>query len=137
MRRSCVFTGRTLRLSACPDRHDDRVLGREVTYLRGLGLGDVDLARGAGSADQARGWPPSDPEASHRWSGRIAELVGTAERLEYLIERDKIALWLRTSIPALDWAAPLDLIGQGRHAQVAEVIAALEESASNDADEAI
>lgn len=112
----------------------DAVLAREVTYLRGLGLGDVDLARGAGSADQARAWPPSEPEASRAWSARIAELVTTAERLEYLIERDKIALWLRTSIPSLGWAAPLDLIGQGRHAQVFEVIAALEESALSDAD---
>ena len=112
----------------------DGVLAREVTYLRGLGLGDVDLARGAGSADQARAWPPSDPEASRAWSARIAELVGTAERLEYLIERDKIALWLRTSIPSLGWAAPLDLIGQGQHAKVFEVIAALEESAADDAD---
>ena len=110
------------------------VLAREVTYLRGLGLGDVDLARGAGSADQARAWPPSDPNASHAWSARIAELVSVAERLEYLIERDQIALWLRTSIPSLGWAAPLDLIGQGEHAQVLEVIDALEEGGSNDAD---
>jgi len=110
------------------------VLAREVTYLRVLGLGDVDLARGAGSADQARSWPPSDPEASRAWPTRITELVGIAERLEHLIDRDKVAPWLRTSIPALGWAAPLDLIGQGEHAQVAEVIAALEESASSDAD---
>ena len=43
-------------------------LAREVTYLRTLGLGDVDLSRAAGSADQARGWPPSDP-AESGWTG--------------------------------------------------------------------
>lgn len=104
------------------------MLAQEVTYLRVLGLGDVDLARGAGSADQARSWPPSDPDVSRAWGARISELVSIAERLDHLIDRDKIAPWLRTSIPALGWAAPLDLIGQGRHTEVAEVIDALEES---------
>ena len=96
-------------------------LGREVTYLRTLGLGEVDLARAAGSADQDRAWPPSESEG---WAARIGELVAVAERLEYVIERERIALWLRTSIPELGWSAPLDLIGQGRADQVAEVIEA-------------
>jgi uncharacterized protein (DUF2384 family) len=103
------------------------VLAREVTYLRGLGLGDVDLARGAGSADQARSWPPSDPDVARDWGTRIAELASVAQRLEHLIDRENVAPWLRTAIPALDWAAPLDLIGRGEHAQVSEVIDALEE----------
>ncbi len=104
------------------------MLAREVTYLRGLGLGDVDLARGAGSADQTRSWPPSDPDVARDWGTRIAELASVAQRLEHVIGRGKVAPWLRTAIPALGWAAPLDLVGQGEHAQVAEVIDALEES---------
>jgi hypothetical protein len=97
-----------------------------VTYLRTLGLGDVDLSRAAGSADQERGWPPSEPAESVDWTARIGELVAIAERLEYLIEREYIAPWLRTSIPAAGWSTPLDLIGQGRAEQVVEVIEAVE-----------
>ena len=99
-------------------------LAREVTYLRTLGLGDVDLSRATGSADQARSWPPSEPEESVDWTARIGELVAIAERLEYLIEREKIAPWLRTSLPEAGWRTPLDLIGQGRAEQVVEVIEA-------------
>lgn len=101
-------------------------LAREISYLRGLGLGDLDLARAVGSANDVRSWPPAESGSSD-WVARIGELVGTAERLEYLIEPDSIALWLRTSIPSLGWATPLDLIGQGHHAQVTEVITAFAE----------
>ena len=99
-------------------------LGREVTYLRTLGLGDVDLSRAAGSADQTRSWPPSEPTGPVDWTARIGELVAIAERLEYLIDREHIAPWLRTSIPEAGWNTPLDLIGQGRAEQVMDVIEA-------------
>ncbi len=38
------------------------MLAREITYLRTLGLTDVDLSRAAGSATQVRRWPPSEPD---------------------------------------------------------------------------
>lgn len=102
-------------------------LAREVTYLRGLGLGDVDLSRAAGSGDQARGWPPSEPAGSGDWAARIAELAAIAQALEERLPREHVAPWLRTSIPALGWVTPLDLIGQGRTEQVVEVIEAAED----------
>lgn len=85
---------------------------REITYLRGLGLSDVDLARATG---------PGDDE-------RVAQLAATVARLEQLIDRGHVAQWLRTAIPALRWAAPLDLIGSGAYATVADAIDELEEA---------
>ncbi len=84
---------------------------QENSYLRGHGLSDVDLARATGPGRE----------------DRIAELASTVQRLERLIDRADIAPWLRTSIPALRWAAPLDLIGTGAAAVVAEVIDELEQ----------
>lgn len=89
---------------------------RGLTYLRALGLSEVDLARATAAADDQ--------------AARVAQLAATAGRLERLIDRDLVAVWLRTSIPALRWATPLDLIGSGNHHLVAGVVADLEEEAA-------
>jgi hypothetical protein len=85
---------------------------RETTYLRGLGLSQVDLARATGPGDEER----------------LAALAAVVKRLEQVIGRAHVAEWLRTSIPALRWAAPLDLIGTGDRGLVDRVIDGLEEA---------
>jgi Protein of unknown function (DUF2384) len=49
------------------------------------------------------------------------------ERLERVMVRDYIALWLRKPIPALDGDKPLDVIGEGEYRRVARVISGLED----------
>jgi hypothetical protein len=84
-----------------------------MTYLKTLGLSDVDLARATGTAAER--------------DARVGELAETAGRLERLIDRELVVVWLRTSIPELGWATPLDLIGRGDAALVGQVVADLEE----------
>lgn len=102
-------------------------LAREITYLRTLGLGDVDLSRAAGSATHVRRWPPSEPDPSGRWDERIRELTAIAVQVEEIAGTDAVAPWLRTSMPTRGWTTPLDLIGQDRGDEVAEMVSALAE----------
>jgi hypothetical protein len=56
----------------------------------------------------------------------VIELAEMVERLERLIERDYIAVWLRKPVPLLDDDKPLDVIGRGEYRRVATVISGLE-----------
>jgi len=105
-----------------------KTLLRETGYLVEVGLSDADLARATGSAQStARAWinetnPPTGERAE-----RIIELATLVERLERVMERDYISVWLRKPIPMLDEDKPLDLIGQGEYRRVAKVISGLED----------
>lgn len=105
-----------------------RTLLRETAYLGELGLSDGDLARASGAArSTARAWLREDSAPTGARAERVIELAALAERLERLIERDYIAVWLRKPVPILDDDKPLDVIGRGDYRRVAKVISGLED----------
>ncbi len=106
-----------------------KTLLRETSYLEDLGLSDGDLARATGAArSTARAWLREASAPTGERAERLIELASMVERLERLMQRDYIPVWLRKPIPALDEHKPLDLIGQGEYRQVARVISGLEDT---------
>lgn len=104
-----------------------RTLLRETGYLVEVGLSDADLARATGAAKStARAWINETNPPTGQRAERIIELAAMVERLERVMERDYIPVWLRKPIPMLDEDKPLDLIGQGEYRRVAKVISGLE-----------
>lgn len=105
-----------------------KTLLRETAYLGELGLSDADLARATGAAaSTARAWLREESAPTGERAERVIELAAMAERLERLIERDYIAVWLRKPVPFLDDDKPLDVIGRGEYRRVATVISGLED----------
>jgi len=105
-----------------------QTLLQETSYLGDLGLSDADLARATGAArSTARGWLNETSAPTGVRAERLIELATMAERLERLIERDHIAVWLRKPVPFLDDDKPLDVIGRGEYRRVATVISGLED----------
>lgn len=104
-------------------------LATEATRLNeGYGLTDSAIARATGAArSTARAWIAGTREPSGERAERLIELVAICERLELVMERDYIAIWLRKPIPALEDEKPLDLIARGDYLPVARVVSALED----------
>ena len=103
-------------------------IASEATRLGELGLSDQDLARATGAArSTARAWLRGSAPSGER-AERLIELVAMVERLERVMARDYIALWLRKPIPALDDDKPLEVIGEGDYRRVAKVISGLEDA---------
>jgi uncharacterized protein (DUF2384 family) len=106
-----------------------KTLLRETGYLEQVGLSDADLARATGAAKStARAWLSETSAPTGERAERLIELAAMVERLERVMQRDYVPVWLRKPIPALDEHKPLDLIGQGEYRQVAKVISGLEDT---------
>jgi uncharacterized protein (DUF2384 family) len=105
-----------------------KTLLRETSYLTDIGLSDADLARATGAAKStARAWIKETNVPTGARAERIIELATMVERLERVMERDYISVWLRKPMPMLDEEKPLDLIGRGDYRRVGQVISGLED----------
>jgi len=58
---------------------------------------------------------------------RIAELSAITERLERVMPKSYIPVWLSKPLAALDDAKPLDVIAAGEYKRVAKVISSIED----------
>ncbi len=102
-------------------------IASETTRLGELGLSDDDLARATTAGrSTARAWLSGRNVPTGKRAERLIELLALVERLELLIERDYIAIWLRKPVPALGDDKPLDVIGRGEYRAVARLISELE-----------
>lgn len=102
-------------------------IASETARLGELGLTDEDLARATGAArSTARGWLSERSTPTGERRERLIELVAMVERLEQIIGRDYIPIWLRKPVPMLDDDKPLDVIGRGEYRRVARAISELE-----------
>ena len=90
-------------------------------------MSDDDLARATGTArSTARAWLSERNVPTGERAERLIELGALVDRLELLIERDYIPIWLRKPVPALGDDKPLDVIGRGQYRKVARLISELE-----------
>ncbi len=107
-------------------------LATEATRLNErYGLGDRVISRGTGAArSTARAWIGGTREPTGERAERLIELATTCERLEQVMERDYIGIWLRKPVAALEDRKPVDLIGAGEYMRVARVVSALEDPGS-------
>lgn len=102
-------------------------IASEAIRLAKLGLTDEDLSRASGAArSTARAWLAERSAPTGERAERLIELAALVERLELLVDRDYVPIWLRKPVPALDDDKPLDVIGRGDYRQVARLISELE-----------
>src|SRR5918996_3692465 len=102
-------------------------IASEAARLAEVGLTDQDLARATGAArSTARAWLNERSSPTGEREERLIELVAIVERLEQIIKRDYIPIWLRKPVPALEEDKPLDVIGRGEYRRVARLVSELE-----------
>ena len=95
---------------------------------RESGLSAEQIARATGAAPSTvRGWIGRHSEPRGLRAERVAELAGITERLERVMPKIYVPLWLSKPIEALDFEKPLDLIASGEYLRVARVISAIED----------
>ena len=104
-------------------------LTAETIRAQELGdLAEADIGRATGAApEMVRAWLTGSARSTGTQDERLHELASAVERLSRLIRRDAIAPWLRTSIPLLGGATPLDAIAAGDGREVARLISGLED----------
>jgi transcriptional regulator with XRE-family HTH domain len=96
--------------------------------LQEAGLTAEQIARATGAAPSTvRGWIGRQSEPRGRRAERVAELAAITERLELVMPRSYIRVWLSKLIEALDFEKPIDLIGAGEYRRVAKMISAIED----------
>jgi transcriptional regulator with XRE-family HTH domain len=92
------------------------------------GLTAEQIARATGAATSTvRGWLGQRSQPSGARAERVAELSAITERLERVMPRSYIPLWLSKPNEALEDDKPLDLIAAGEYRRVARVISAIED----------
>jgi transcriptional regulator with XRE-family HTH domain len=95
---------------------------------RNAGLSAHQIARATGAAaSTVRGWIGRRSEPTGARAERVAELAAITERLERVMPKSYIPVWLSKPIEALDDRKPLDLIASGDYLRVARVISAIED----------
>lgn len=99
-----------------------------VRIRQSVGLTTHQIARATQAADSTvRDWLGSRSEPRGKRAERIAELSSIVDRLERVMSKSYIPVWLSKPIEALDDAKPLDLIAAGDYLRVARVISAIED----------
>lgn len=101
----------------------------EATRLRRqTGLSAEQIARATGAAPSTvRGWIGRHSEPRGARAERVAELSAITERLERVMPKSYIPVWLSKPIEALDDEKPLDLIAAGEFRRLAKIISAIED----------
>jgi transcriptional regulator with XRE-family HTH domain len=95
---------------------------------RESGLTAEQIARATGAAPSTvRGWIGRHSEPKGRRAERVAELAAITERLERVMPRSYVPVWLSKPIEALGYDKPLDLIAAGEYRRVARAISAIED----------
>lgn len=102
---------------------------REAVRIRGsAGLSTREIARATGaSSSTVRDWLNARSQPRGDRAERIAELSEIVDRLERVMNKDYIRVWLQKPIEALDDHKPLDLIARGEYRRVARVISEIED----------
>ena len=101
----------------------------EATRLRrNAGLSADQIARATGAATSTvRGWIGQRSGPTGARAERVAELAAITERLERIMPKSFIPVWLSKPIEALGYKKLLDLIASGEYRRVARVISAIED----------
>lgn len=95
---------------------------------RDTGLSAEQIARATGAATSTvRGWLGRRSQPSGARAERVAELSAITERLERVMPRSYIPLWLSKPNESLQDDKPIDLIAAGQYRRVAQVISAIED----------
>jgi transcriptional regulator with XRE-family HTH domain len=95
---------------------------------RKTGLSADQIARATGAAaSTVRGWIGRRSEPTGARAERVAELAAITERLERVMPKRYIPVWLSKPIEALDDRKPLDLIAAGDYRRVARIISEIED----------
>ncbi|MCO5316654.1 MAG: hypothetical protein M9938_10925 [Solirubrobacterales bacterium] len=100
---------------------------REVEYLREVGLAEADIATAtAAGRSTVRSWLAGKRLPTGERRARLVELAAMVERLERVMGRDYIPIWMIKPVPLLEDQKPVEVIGQGRYLDVARVISGME-----------
>jgi hypothetical protein len=92
------------------------------------GLSTQQIARGTGAAPSTvRGWLGHRSEPRGVRAERVAELAAITERLERVMPREYVSVWLSKPIEALDFRKPLDLLAEGEYRRVGKIVASIED----------
>lgn len=105
----------------------DSPILREVEYLKEVGLTEADIAIATSAGrSTVRSWLAGTRLPSGERRARLVELAAMVERLERVIGRDYIPIWMIKPIPLLNDLKPVEVIGAGRYLDVARVISGME-----------
>ena len=106
----------------------ETAVSRLVSALKEYGgLKGRDIANMLGvSPPTVTRWSKGDGSPTIEKQTVIAELRWVAERLAEFYEPDEVRLWLQSPHPQLNGEVPYALIGQGRTAEVLEIIERLD-----------
>lgn len=92
------------------------------------GLSTEQIARGTGATPSTvRGWLGHGSEPHGVRAERVAELAAITERLERLMPRECVSVWLSKPIEALNFRKPLDLLAEGEYRRVGKIVASIED----------
>jgi len=107
----------------------ERAFAEEAVRLHDRSsLSAQQIARGTGAAaSTVRDWLGHRSEPRGVRAERVAQLAEIAERLERVMPRESVSVWLSKPIEALDFRKPLDLLAEGEYRRVGKVVAAIED----------
>ena len=92
------------------------------------GLTAEQISRATGAAPSTvRGWIGRRSAPGGRRADRIAELSAIIDRLERVMPKEYIPVWLSKPLEALNEKKPLELIAVGKFRQLAEIISGIED----------
>jgi transcriptional regulator with XRE-family HTH domain len=95
---------------------------------RQVGLTAEQIARATGAAPSTvRGWIGHRSGPGGRRAERIAELSALIDRLQRVMPKEYIPVWLSKPLEALNEKKPLDLIAVGDYRRLAEVVSGIED----------
>jgi hypothetical protein len=99
----------------------------EIKRVRGLGVGTNDIALATGSQPSTvNAWARATRRPTGVKRTRFMELIALIDRLERVMAKSYVPLWLLKPVPALDDRRPLDLLARGRYRDVSRVVTELE-----------
>lgn len=117
----------TVTLQMAPTVHP---YAREARRLHDIaGLTGADIARATGTAPStARAWLAGTRNPTGVRADRLIELSALVERLQRVMDRSYISVWLRLPLKALNDRGPLDLLAHGEFRRVARLVSSLEDA---------
>ena len=92
------------------------------------GLSTRQIARGTGATPSTvRAWLRHRSEPRGVRAERVVKLAAIAERLERVMPRECVSVWLSKPIEALNFRKPLDLLAAGEYRRVSKIVASIED----------
>lgn len=107
---------------------DSPAVASALTSCAHLGISEGDIARVTGaSLDEVHSWVRRTTVPNGEQAEKLASLAALATRLARVVVPATISTWLRTSVPALGGATPLDRLASGEQRAVARLVSGLED----------